>query len=152
MIGRVYSLISQLLQFSIEETNLDPSPERLAKLDGSMESWDGSLDLLEDLLERTPLLSYCVIHGLNDLDWAAGVEACAEVLDVLLRHQERADSVFNILLTTAGLTLARYIPAKQRLYASDEIRRVERRGERLDLVAPEALASPHVSPRISPER
>ena len=152
LIGCVYSLISQLLQFSIEETDLDLSPERLAKLDGSMESWDVSLDLLEDLLERTPLLPYCVIHGLNDLDWAAGAEACAEVLDVLLRHQERADSVFNILLTTAGLTLARYIPAKQRLYASDEIRRVERRGERLDLVAPEALASPHVSPRISPER
>lgn len=154
LIGCVYSLISQLLQFSIEETDLDLSPERLAKLDGSMESWDTSLDLLEDLLERTPLLPYCVIHGLNDLDWAAGAEACAEVLDVLLRHQERTDSVFNILLTTAGRskTLARCIPAEQRLYASDEIRRVERRGKRLDLVAPEALASPHVSPRISPER
>ena len=68
LIGCVYSLISQLLQFSVEETDLDLSPERLAKLDGSMESWDSSLDLLEDLLERTSLLPYCVIHGLNDLD------------------------------------------------------------------------------------
>lgn len=154
LIGCVYSLISQLLQFSIEETDLDLSPERLAKLDGSMESWDTSLDLLEGLLECTPLLPYCVIYGLNDLDWAAGAEACAEVFDVLLRHRERADSVFNILLTIAGRskTLARCISAEQRLYASDEIRRVERRGKRLDLVAPEALASPHVSPRISPER
>lgn len=60
------------------------------------------IHLLEDLLECTPLLPYCIIHGLNDLDWAAGAEACAEVLDVILRHRERADSVFNILLTTAG--------------------------------------------------
>ena len=69
---------------------------------------------------------------------------------MLLRHQERANSVFNILLTTVGRskTLARYIPAEQRLYASDEIRRVERRGKRLDLVAPEALTSPHVSPNL----
>lgn len=96
LIGLVYSLIRQLLQFNVEENDLDLSPERFAKLDGTMDSWECSLDLLEDLLDRTRFLPYCVIHGLNKLDWSAGAVACEEFLDILLRRQQKAGSDFNI--------------------------------------------------------
>lgn len=69
LVGLVYSLIYQLLEFSGAEDELDVSKESLAALNGGKESWSASLEVLRSLLNRTPVLVYCVIDGLNDLEW-----------------------------------------------------------------------------------
>jgi len=68
LVGLVYSLIYQLLEFSGAEDELDVSKESLAALNGGKESWSASLEVLRSLLDRTPVLMYCVIDGLNDLE------------------------------------------------------------------------------------
>lgn len=102
LIGVVYSLIIQLLQFNIEGEEIDLKEETFKNLNGDVDSWSESLEILSMLLFQTPFLSYCVIHGLNELEWSNGDEWCHDFLEVLFRRQEQENSVFNILLTTSG--------------------------------------------------
>ncbi|KAI3316662.1 hypothetical protein HD806DRAFT_517086 [Xylariaceae sp. AK1471] len=135
LVGMLYSLILQLFQFSAAEDNLEVSRESLAALDGSYESWSASLEVFRALLERTPVLMYCVIDGLNDLEWGGGGKECRQVLDVLLARQRQAGTVFNILLTTAGqsLVLPSYVQLKDRHIATKGAKEVARFGRRIEL-------------------
>ncbi|KAI3339974.1 hypothetical protein F4824DRAFT_453748 [Ustulina deusta] len=135
LVGVVYSLIHQLLQFSAAEDDLDVSAETLAALDGGNESWGASLEVLRALLEHTPVLMYCVIDGLNDLEWGDGGEGCRQLLDVLFARQRQPRTVFNILITTAGqsLVLPTYVQFKDRHIATKEAREVARYGRRIEL-------------------
>ncbi|KAI8665400.1 hypothetical protein NCS56_00975700 [Fusarium sp. Ph1] len=135
LVGLVYSLIHQLLQFSQAEDQLDISGKSLAALNGSNESWPESLNVLRALLDCTPVRMYCVIHGLNDLEWGGGREPCQQLLDVLFTRQQREGTVFNILLTTEGQSrvLPMCIQLKDMLIATKRARHVRRFGTRVEL-------------------
>ncbi|KAI0809846.1 hypothetical protein GGR55DRAFT_689098 [Xylaria sp. FL0064] len=135
LVGLVYSLIHQLLQFSATEDSLDISAETLTALDGSNKSWGASLEVLRALLDRTPVLMYCVIDRLNDLEWGDGAKGCQQVLDVLFARQGQAGTVFNVLLTTTGQSrvLPSYVKFKDRHIATNAARAVARYGRRIEL-------------------
>ena len=130
----MYSLLSQLLQFSGPEDQLDVSEERLVALDGGKASWDASLKVLRALLDRTPVLMYCVIDGLNDLEWGDGDGWCRQFLDVLLARQQQAGTVLNLLLTTAGQSrvLASCISLEDKHIATKGARELARVGRRIE--------------------
>ncbi|KAJ3576263.1 hypothetical protein NPX13_g3754 [Xylaria arbuscula] len=135
LVGLVYSLIHQLLQFNAEGETLPFSEEQIAALDGSNDSWETGLEVLRILLEHTPVLMYCVIDGLNDLEWGDGGRGCRQVLEVLFARQRKTGTVFNILLTTAGqsLILPSCVNFRDRHIATKEARELERYGRRIEL-------------------
>ncbi|KAH8679033.1 hypothetical protein BGZ60DRAFT_255871 [Tricladium varicosporioides] len=98
----IYNLIYQLLQFNVEDDRWEPNHVPLEGLDGSDGSWSKGILLLDELLLYTPQLSYCIIHGINKLEVAGGSERCNQLVDVLLKHQKRAEQPFSILFTTSG--------------------------------------------------
>ena len=102
LIGLVYSLICQLLQFRSGDDEIDLSEERLRKLDGGVESWLDDLNILGLLLDLAPRPLFCVIHNLSALEWSDESEWCHDLLDVLFLRQKQDESVFNVLLTTNG--------------------------------------------------
>lgn len=119
MIGLVYSLITQLLQFNVDEDDLSVDFENINNLDGSSKSFPGALETLHRLLVCTPVLNFCVIHDLNALEWGGNQEWCHDFLDTIFRAQAEARRSFKVLLTTSGSSrvLAERIPAKGRHFA-----------------------------------
>jgi hypothetical protein len=119
LIGLVYSLISQLLQFGFEDDSFEVTPKDLEKLDGSDGSWDQALDLISTLLKTTPHLALCVIDGLNDLAFGLGADWCGALLAVLFEHQKSSPGSFRILLTTSGQSrvLQNYVSIDDRVFA-----------------------------------
>lgn len=102
MIGLVYSLLTQLLDFEVEQDAFQASSDQLAKLDGSNASWPEALDLLTKLVRTTPQVQHCIIDGLNDLCFSSGADWCNVFLAVLFEHQKTSTHGFKILLTTTG--------------------------------------------------
>ena len=79
LIGLVYSLILQVLEQMTPEigSGIDLGVSRFQGLDGSIESWDESLNLLTDLLHHFSLpLLLCVIDGLGRLNFEGGSPLC----------------------------------------------------------------------------
>ncbi len=135
LLGLLYSLIHQLLQFNIDDSGLDLQEKRLRQLNGTENSWDQGLQLLSDLLLHTISVPYCVIHGLNDLEFSNGSEWCGQLLRVLLGRQGNSSAQFNILLTTSGQSrvLSQWVPSANRHIADHDTREVEKRGVLLEL-------------------
>lgn len=135
LLGLVYSLIGQLLQFGETEDELAIGEETLDALDGRRESWGPSLAVLQELLVHTPMLTFCVIDGLNELEWGGGATWSRQFLDVLIERQKQAGTVFNILLTTAGQSqvLPPHVQLKDRYISTKRAREVERTGRRIEL-------------------
>ncbi|KAK2745131.1 hypothetical protein FQN57_004038 [Myotisia sp. PD_48] len=109
MIGMVYSLIHQLLQFRVRDDPISISGDVLEGLDGSIGSWTASLSVLRDLLRCTPTLSYCVIHGFDRLERSR--TWCRNFLEILFEPRQDGCSNFKILMTTSGQSgvLAKFI-------------------------------------------
>jgi hypothetical protein len=130
LIGLVYSLISQLLQFSFEDDSFEVPQEAMTKLDGSDGSWGQALDLFATLLKATPHLALCVIDGLNDLAFNQGAGWCHASLKVLFEHQKSCTGVFRILLTTSGQSrvLQDFVDINDRAFAQTGAREVIRGG------------------------
>ena len=130
LVGLVYSLISQLLQFKLEKDEFEVSQDALARLDGSDESWPTALELLSALLGATPHLSICVIDSLNDLAFGAGAQWCDAFLGVLFEHQKASAGIFRILLTTTGQSrvLQDHVKVSDRVFTQTEAREVIRGG------------------------
>lgn len=126
MIGLLYSLVLQLLQFKVEDDDLDLSFDDLENLDGRSENFQKGLDVLHRLLVCTPHIRYCVIHDLNTLEWGGGSEWCHDFLDVLFRAQAQCQGSFKILLTTSGSSrvLAERIPARSQCFAEKGARQL----------------------------
>ena len=135
LLGVVYSLIHQLLQFGGAEDGLDISEQNLVALNGGKESWEPSLEVLQALLDCSQVLMFCVIDGLNDLEWGSGGVWCGQFLDILFARQEQEGKVFNILLTTAGQSriLPSNVELKDRHIATKGARQVARVGRRIEL-------------------
>ena len=131
MIGLVYSLINQLLQFDFEDDLFQVLELDIKALDGSDGSWPQALDILSKLLRTTPHMGLCVIDGLNELAFSSsGAEWCAEFLTMLFAHQKQSPDIFRILLTTSGHSkvLQDYVNAVDRLFTQGKAREVMREG------------------------
>ena len=127
LIGLVYDLILQLLEQMAPEINtgINLAMSRFQNLDGSIESWKESLQLLADLLQHFTLpLLLCVIDGLSRLDFEDGSPLCGDLVELLQENITRADSKLRlkVLLTTSGASSGYdaappdLIPEDQRLY------------------------------------
>lgn len=125
LIGLLYSLINQLQQFALDEDEIEIDEGLLRLLDGTEASWSTGLQVLACLLNSTPQLSYCVIDGLNTLEWSNGAGWCQELFAVLQEHQSRHPS-FHLLVTTTGQSrfLAQLIGFKDRYTSSSTPRHV----------------------------
>jgi len=130
LIGLVYSLTSQLLQFKFDKDNFEVSEDALRGLDGSDESWPAALGLFSALLAATSHLSICVIDSLNDLAFGAGAQWCDAFLRVLFEHQKSSAGIFRILLTTTGQSrvLQDHVKISDRVFTQTEAREVIRGG------------------------
>jgi len=131
LLGLVYSLITQLLQFAFDGDKFETSKEHLEDLNGRDESWPQALSLLATLLKATPHLGLCVIDGLNDLSFSGGGEWCSAFLAMLFEHQKSAPGIFRILLTTSGQSrvLPDYVDAADRVFAQTGGREIIRGGQ-----------------------
>lgn len=98
----VYSLILQLLHFRPPGDKVKFDRDMLAKLRGNMLGWNKVLELLRGLLEHTPAVRYCIIHGLNELENGEGAVKCKDLLNVLFANAHRPESPFSMLFTTSG--------------------------------------------------
>ncbi|KAH6639550.1 hypothetical protein C7974DRAFT_134219 [Boeremia exigua] len=134
MLGLVYSLVVQLLQFHVERDAFSFSRDKFEKLDGSDESWPGALLLLQDLLRATPQLQGCIVDGLNDLSFSSGAEWCGAFLNMLLEHQRTYSPGFKLLLATTGQSrvLPDYVQVKDRVFAQRGAKEVIRGGRWLN--------------------
>ena len=127
LVGLVYNLILQLLEQMAPEidTGIDLAVSRFRGLDGSIESWDESRNLLADLLQHfTRPLLLCVIDGLSRLDFEDGSPLCRQLVELLQENVAQAGSKvrLKVLFTTSGTssgqdaTLPDLIFEDQRLY------------------------------------
>ena len=130
LIGLVYSLVSQLLQFQFDGDTFEASQDALRRLDGSDESWPAALELFSALLAATPHLSICVIDSLNDLAFGAVAQWCDAFLCILFGHQKTSVGTFRILLTTTGQSrvLQDHVKVSDRVFTQTEAREVMRGG------------------------
>jgi hypothetical protein len=131
LIGLVYSLINQLLQFDFEDDLFQVLEIDVEALDGSDGSWSQALDILSTLLRTTPHMGLCVIDGLNELAFSSSsAKWCAEFLAMLFAHQRQAPNNFRILLTTSGQSkvLQDYVNVVDRLVTQGKAREVMRGG------------------------
>ena len=127
--GLAYSLIRQLIQQMppFIDAGIDLSSSRLQKLDGSIDSWDECLELLNDLLNHFPMpILLCVIDGLARLDFREGSPPCAQLLEILIGKCSTPGARFKLLLTTSGTpagqkaALRDMIPGHQRYYENQQ--------------------------------
>lgn len=132
LIGMVYSLIYQLLQFEFEDDLFSMPQTGLEHLDGSDKSWHHALELLSSLLTATPHLALCLIDGLNVLAFSdSGAKWADKFQAVLFAHQESSRNKFRILLTTTGHSrvLQNYVSDTNRILAPGSAREVMRSGQ-----------------------
>jgi hypothetical protein len=127
LIGLLYSLIYQLLQFEFGDDPFRIPRTELEKLDGSDQSWEQAIDIFSKLLEATPHLSLCVIDGLNELAYStSSANWCATLLQVIHKHQAQSLGTFKLLLSTQGNSrvLQDHISVSDRLTVQGRVREV----------------------------
>jgi len=131
LLGLLYSLITQLLQFNVEDDRFEIAQKQVNALDGSDDSWSPALELFSKLLKATPYLSICVLDGLNDLCFSAGAEWCKDLLNVLFDYRKSSPVPFRVLLTTSGQSrvLPEYVRAEDRLSIVNSARAIARSGK-----------------------
>ncbi|EDU45003.1 hypothetical protein PtrSN002B_011279 [Pyrenophora tritici-repentis] len=130
LIGLVYNLITQLLQFNFDNDEFEIPQPQVEALNGSDESWSQALDMLSALLKATPHLCICVIDGLNDLAFSGGEKWCSDFLLMLFEHQRSCCGSFKILLTTSGQSrvLQEHVDVADHIFTHTEAREVIRAG------------------------
>jgi hypothetical protein len=134
LVSLVYSFIYQLLQFN-REKDLELDERELATLNGTVDSWDINLKVLRKLLNQTPLVLFCIIDGLNDLEYGNGGMWCRQLLQVLKERQQQVGIDFNILFTTTGQSqvLPQYVEFMDRAITTKRAREVVKSGKVISL-------------------
>ncbi|RDW84885.1 hypothetical protein BP6252_02475 [Coleophoma cylindrospora] len=115
IINLQYSLIRQMINLLPTQitTNVDMSPRVFSLLDGTLESWETGMLLIEALFEYMPPLLFLVLDGLDHLDFLSPGEQNLDSLIKLLRKQvlltidegnakSTHTRTFKVLFTTAG--------------------------------------------------
>jgi len=133
LLSMVYSLIHQLLQFKGVRAEIGIMHKDLSTLDGGLNSWGTSLRVLAALLEHIPVVTFCVVDGLNKFEYGNGIPWCKQFLDILIKRQWKDKSTFNVLLTTAGQSrvLPRYIELRDCHIATKRVKEVIKSGNKL---------------------
>lgn len=119
LLSLTYALIRQLIeqlpvQFSSE---FDFAPERVALLDGTLESWKSATGLLRDLVEVVPKPLFCIVDGFQVLEsWST--EGLFVDLFKALRGSEANDikaERLKVLMTTTGKSsvLAKHLEVEE---------------------------------------
>lgn len=101
VLAMVYSLITQLLQFKPPDDRASISQDLVNGFDQSTKSWKSALDLLKNLLQNTPVLRYCIIYGLNNIEYDA-MELCRDFVKMILAHASNVHWPIRVLFTTSG--------------------------------------------------
>ncbi|CAI6302218.1 unnamed protein product [Periconia digitata] len=119
LISLIYSLIRQLLQFNRSGDNLMIDEKDLDALNGEASSWDAAIKIVRVLLQDTPIVTFCAIENLNNLEFGNGRNWCNQLVEVLKKRQLESGSSFNILFSTSGqsFVLSQYITARERYAA-----------------------------------
>ena len=135
LLSMIYSLIRQLLRFRPTSDAFSIKTATLDMLDGGVENWNVALETLESLLQHTPVLRYCIIHGLNDLEIDNGDQSCKEFLKVLCSHCAKSSSPFSLLFTTSGQSRVLYdvIDFEDHVESTEKRLTVERHGQELEV-------------------
>lgn len=130
LLSVVYGLILQLLRFKPPEDGFRFDRGTFSTLSGDMGCWDTALDLLDSLLEHTPVISHCIIHGLNELEMGEGTVRCQELSKILLGHSSRPRILFSILFTSSGHSraLTSVLGEKDRASSFETMKAIEKRG------------------------
>ena len=131
VLALVCGLILQLLRFRPMNDGFRINAKALDSLSDEEENWHASLDLLGLLLDHTPVLRYCIIHGLNELESGEGDVKVKAFLRLLFSKCLKPDSSFGLLLTTTGQSrvLASAIQREERERSDATIGEVSRRGQ-----------------------
>lgn len=77
-------------------SSADFSAERLARLDGTLLTWDSTMSLLRELLSLVPRNSLCILDGLEWIDGPTNAGQFKDLIDAL------RDSGLRVLLATSG--------------------------------------------------
>ena len=135
LLSMVYSLIRQLLRFRPADDTFSTKAATLDMLDGGVENWNVALETLKELLQHTPVLRYCIIHGLNDLEIDDGHQYCKDVLEVLCSHCAKSSSPFSLLFTTSGQSRVLYdvIDFEDHVESTEKRSTVEKHGQELEV-------------------
>ena len=133
LLSLVYSFIRQLLQFNRADDYAKENEiqdEDFDALNGEVSSWNTSLEILTALLRHTPVVTFCVIDGLNDYERGDGAVWCKQLLSVLKERQQQAGVLFNILFATAGQShvLPEYVGSRDRHITTKRAREVNKLG------------------------
>lgn len=89
VLALVYSLIRQLILLleSAVDNSFDLRAERFQKLESPLQNWEEAISILGDLLVLSPGVLFCVIDGVDDLDYGRRRTLFGDVLGLMRRHQ-----------------------------------------------------------------
>ncbi|KAF2707697.1 hypothetical protein K504DRAFT_435598 [Pleomassaria siparia CBS 279.74] len=127
----VCSLILQLLRFRPENDGFRIDHKKLNGLSNDKERWKTVLEVLGLLLEYTPVVRYCIIHGMNEFESEENSDRCNEFLDLLFSRCIAKGSSLGVLLTTSGQSrvLAKLTDREERVRSDATMSEAMRRGQ-----------------------
>lgn len=142
LIVLTYAFIRQLIEllpsFAIYTEKL--GEQRFKRLDGSVESYDEAIALLEELLDLSPPMLFCVIDAFEVLDDKSTAKHMVAFVNTVRGHNiyrtplnEGSDRVLKILFTTAGRSRGLLTSLRE-----DELVFAERSGSALNPGRPSA--------------
>lgn len=110
LISLTYALIRQLIELlpSVLGPNRRFQRQRFEALDGSLDSWNDAVAILNDLLDVSPPVLFCVIDGFEQLDDTSTQKCMGELIEALrgdsITNKDSAGSkrILKVLFTTAG--------------------------------------------------
>jgi hypothetical protein len=104
LVALTYSLIRQLIERlpAQLECESDFGGERFSRLDGTLKTWNDAVEALNDLLQFTPTILYCIIDGFQWLDDPSTDKFLKELVKVFRGAALPSSNCFKVLITTTG--------------------------------------------------
>ena len=109
LISMVYSMIQQLIeqiQPQFDSSN-DFSLNRFTSLDGNINTLDGALELLSDLVPHCLPYIVFIVDGIEQLDYRKGQQGCQDVVNAMRRlttlkpRDDEPQPIYKVLFTTS---------------------------------------------------